>query len=92
MDEELSKILKYLRWRGLLANRDAYLSLADKQRFSPVRLLRYVVEEEYKRKHQNARMARLNRARIPHLLEIETFPFDKQPKLDRKKILSLYDA
>lgn len=92
MDEELTKMLKYLRWRGLLANWNAYLSMADKQRFSTVRLLRYVVEEEYKRKNQNARLARLNRARIPHLLEIETYPFDKQPKLDRKKILSLYDA
>jgi len=86
MDEELRKMLTCLRWRGVLTNWDAYLSLADKQRFSPVRLLHHVVEEEYKRKNQNARLARLNRARIPHLLQIETFPFDKQPKLERVQI------
>jgi DNA replication protein DnaC len=92
MDEQLAKMLKYLRWRGLLANWDAYLNMADKQRFSPVRLLQYVVEEEYKRKKHNAQLAGLKRARIPHLLAMETYPFDKQPKLNRKKILSIYDA
>ena len=92
MDEKLAKMLKCLRLGGLLANWDEYLNLARKRRFSPVRLLQYVVEEEYKRKTENARIGRLKRARIPEMLEIETFPFDKQPKLDRKKILSLYDA
>ena len=28
---------------------------------------------------------------IPELLEMETFPFARQPKLDRKRIMSLYD-
>jgi hypothetical protein len=29
---------------------------------------------------------------IPEILEIETFPFSRQPKLDRKRIMSLYDG
>ena len=92
MDENLVKMLKYLRLRGLLANWDDYLTTARKQRFSPVRLLNYVMEEEYKIKKENARTFRLKRARIPEFLVIETFPFKNQPKLDKKKILSLYDA
>ena len=92
MDEELIKMLKYLRLSGLLANWDEYLATARKGRFSHVRLLKYVVEEEYKIKTQNARERRLKRANIPEMLVIETYPFHKQPKLDKKKVLSLYDA
>src|SRR5207244_10892368 len=40
----------------------------------------------------NARKLRLARAQIPEPWRMETFPFDQQPKLDKKKILSLYDA
>jgi DNA replication protein DnaC len=66
--------------------------LAREQRFSHVRLLRHVLDEEFKIRSQNARKLRLARAGIPELLLMETFPFDRQPKLDRKRILSLYDA
>lgn len=92
MDEELIKMLKYLRLGGLLANWDHYLAMARKGRFSDVRLLTHVVEEEYKIKTENARKLRLKRAKIPDLLVIETYPFQEQPKLNKKKILSLYDA
>ena len=43
-------------------------------------------------KHGEARLLRRKRANIPEMLEIETFPFDRQPKLDRKRIMSLYDS
>lgn len=92
MDEKLSTMLKHLRMRNLLANWDNYIKVARKRRYSAERLLNYVVEEEYKTKIENARINKLHRAKIPEMLEIETFPFDKQPKLDRKKILSIYDA
>jgi len=92
MDDEITKILKYLRLWGLLAHWDEYLTLARKQRFSHVRLLSYVLEQEYKIKSDNARKLRLQRARIPEIFVMETFPFDRQPKLDKKRILSLYDG
>src|SRR5213594_1238168 len=75
-----------------MAHWDEYLALAQKQRFSHVRLLRYVLEEEFKIRTENDRKLRLARAAIPELFRMETFPFDQQPKLDRKRILSLYDA
>jgi DNA replication protein DnaC len=92
MDEELAMTLRYLRLGGLLAHWDEYLTLAGKKRFSPVHLLRYVLEEECKTKRENARQLRLLRAQIPELLVLETFPFERQPKLDRKRVVSLYDA
>ena len=92
MDDETTKMLKYLRLSGLLALWDEYLALAQKQGFSQVRLLKYVLEQECKTRTDNARRLRLQHARIPDPYVMETFPFDQQPKLERKKILSLYDA
>jgi DNA replication protein DnaC len=92
MDDELRNTLRYLRLSGLLAHWDEYLTLARRQRFSAVRLLRHVLEEESKIRQDHARQRRLARARIPELLRMETFPFERQPKLDKKRILSLYDG
>ena len=68
------------------------LEEARKGRYSSERLLKHVVEQEYRAKRENARLLRRQRANIPELLEMETFPFAKQPKLDRKKIMSFYDS
>ena len=76
----------------LLSHWDETLETARKGRYSAERLLKYVVEEEYRAKRENARLLRRQRANIPEMLEMETFPFAKQPKLDRKKIMSYYDS
>lgn len=92
MDKELQEKLKYLRFRGLLTNWEHNLELARKENFSHPRLLKYVIEEEYKIKKDNSLKLRLKRAQIPEKLVIETFPFQKQPQLDRKKVMNIYDS
>ena len=92
MNKELIETLKYLRLGGLLVHWDEYLKLAAEGRFSQARLLTHVLEEECRIKRENARQLRLKRARIPDPLVIETFPFERQPKLNKKKIMALYDS
>lgn len=92
MDEQLINQLKYLRLPGLLSNWERYIQTAVKSNLSAGRLLKYIVEEEYKIKRENSRKLRLARAKIPEKLMMETFPFDKQPALNKKKILALYDS
>jgi DNA replication protein DnaC len=92
MNKELIETLKYLRLGGLLAHWDEYLKLAAEGRFSHARLLTHVLEEECRIKRENARRLRLKRARIPEPLVIETFPFERQPKLNKKMIMALYDS
>ncbi len=92
MDEELKIMLKYIRLTGLLENWDQYLSIAQKGNYSHMRMLKYIIEEEYKIKMENSRKLRLNRAKIPEKYVIETFPFNRQPKLSRKKIINMYDS
>jgi DNA replication protein DnaC len=83
--------LQYLRLRNLSNRWDEYITLARRKRMSVERLLKQVLEDEYATKRDNARLLRRQRAHIPEQLEIETFPFSRQPKLDRKRIMSLYD-
>ncbi|MGH9207399.1 MAG: ATP-binding protein [Acidimicrobiales bacterium] len=91
MDEALRKVLQSLRLSGLLADWDQLLAAAQRQRLSHERLLKHVLEAEFRGKSERARLLRRKRARIPELLEMETFPFDRQPKLDRQRMMSLYD-
>lgn len=92
MNEDLEKKLKYVRLNGLLVNWDRYLKTAQKGNYSLVRLLEYIVDEEYKIKKENSRKRRQIRAKIPEKFAIETFPFSKQTKLSKKKILTIYDS
>ena len=91
MDDKLAETLRYLRLRNLSNRWDEYLTLARRKRMSVERLLKQVLEDEYAAKCDNARLLRRQRAHIPEQLEIETFPFSRQSKLDRKRIISLYD-
>ena len=92
MNDQLAAKLKYLHLGGLLAHWDDYLKLAADQRFSHGRLLTHIVDEEYRIKQDNARQLRRQHARLPEPWVIETFPFERQPKLNKKKIMALYDS
>ena len=92
IDDELREMLKYLRLGRLLTHWEETLQKARQGRYSSERLLKYIVEEEYRAKRENARLLRRQRANIPEMFEMETFPFHRQPKLDRRRVMSLYDS
>ena len=92
MNNQLVEKLKYLHLGGLMAHWDDYLKMAADKRWSQAHLLTHIVEEEYRIKRENARALRIRRARIPEPWVIETFPFERQPKLNKKKIMALYDT
>jgi len=92
MDEHLEKMLKRLGLRNLYTNWDHYMDIAKKGDSSFVRVLTGIVEQEYKLKEENARKRRISHAGMPEPFVIETFPFDRQPRLNKKKILSIYDS
>jgi DNA replication protein DnaC len=92
MNKDLTDKVKYLRLSGLLAHWDEYLKLAADQGFSHARFLTHILEEEYRLKRESARQFRIKRARIPEPLILETFPFERQPNLNKKRIMALYDS
>jgi DNA replication protein DnaC len=92
MTDTLAGQLKYLRLTGLLARWDEHLKAAAQSNLSHSRFLCRVIEEEYRLKCDQARQQRLKLAKIPEELVLDTFPFDRQPKLNKKKILAIYDS
>ena len=92
MNEALNEKLRYLRLNRLAAHWEDDLKEAARQRMSHATFLTHLMEEEYRLKCDNARQQRLKRARIPEPWTIETYPFTRQPKLNRKQIMALYDT
>jgi DNA replication protein DnaC len=92
MNDDLQNKLRALRLPRLAAHWDEDLKEAARQRMSQAALLTHIVEAEYRLKCDRARQQRLQRARLPEPWTLETFPFDRQPKLNRKAIQALYDT
>ncbi|MHC1763372.1 MAG: IS21-like element helper ATPase IstB [Verrucomicrobiia bacterium] len=92
MNEPLKEKLRYLRLTRLAAHWEDDLKEAARQRLSHAAFLTHVVEEEYRVKCDQARQERLKRARVPEPWTMETYPFARQPKLNRKEIMALYDT
>lgn len=92
MNDELHSMAKYLRLHCLAAHWDEYVEMARKQRYSAPKILQHVIEQEYSAKREKSRQLRRQRANIPEEFELETFPFQRQPKLDRRRIQALYDS
>jgi len=92
MTDELQHTLRALHLPRLATHWEDDLKEAARQRLSHATLLTHVVQEEYRLLCDRARQQRLRRARLPEPWTLETFPFERQPKLNRKAILALYDT
>jgi len=92
MNEELKDMLQALRLWGMIEHWDEYMKLAGKRNYSTVRLLKQIIEDEYRLKQERARIFRMKRAHIPEPYVMATFPFARQPKLNRKKVIAIYDS
>ena len=89
---EIKKQAKYVGLQVLSENWEAILKEGTRKHLSFSGLLTGIVEKEYNNKVDKEKQARIQRARIPEKLVLETFPFSKQPRLDRKIEFGLYDS
>jgi DNA replication protein DnaC len=92
MNDPLRDKLRHLRLTRLAKCWEDDLKEAARQGMSHASFLTHVVEEEYRLKCDNARQQRLKRARLPEVWTLETYPFARQPKLNRKAVQALYDT
>lgn len=92
MNNALKNQLQYLGLSHLSENWAAIHKEATQRQPSYHQFLSRIVEEEYERKIEKARLARLKRATIPQLFVMDTFPFHRQPRLKKKLVLELYDS
>jgi DNA replication protein DnaC len=88
----MDSYLQYIGLPHLRQNWDAYLKDAAEKKISYQRLLTTIITEEYYHHRESRRQSRLKAARIPELLVMETFPFERQPQLKKKLVMELYDS
>jgi DNA replication protein DnaC len=92
VDNTLREKAEYIGLRYLKENWNTIIKNAEKKLPSYQTFLTTILTAEYQHKHERRRISRLHRAKIPEMLTMDTFPFTRQPKLQKRKVLQVYDS
>jgi DNA replication protein DnaC len=76
----------------LISNLDEDLKVAEAQQWNAKKFIFHVIKKEYDHKTDRACKHRVVRAKIPIEYVLETFPFLKQPHLNKKRLLENYES
>ena len=86
MTEELEQLLKNLKLRRILEIYEEQLRAADKDDISYSDFVTRLVRAQWQAKQEGALEWRIQRANLPERWTLETFPFARQPGVNRKQI------
>src|SRR5437868_10950591 len=86
MTEELEQLLKNLKLRRILEIYDEQLRAADKDDISYSEFVTRLVRAQFQARQEGALEWRIQRANLPERWTLETFPFARQPGVNRKQI------
>src|SRR3974390_1336423 len=86
MTEELEQLLKNLKLRRMLEIYEEQLRAADKDDISYSEFVTRLVRAQWQARQECAREWRSQRAKLPERWTLETFPFARQPGVNRKQI------
>src|SRR6516164_6260714 len=86
MSEELEQLLKNLKLRRILEIYDEQLQAANQDDISYTELLTRLARAQWQAKQEGALEWRIRRANLPERWTLETFPFARQPGVNRKQI------
>lgn len=91
VEKELEEKLRYLNLKELLTHWDETITQAKKDP-SYTKFLKQIIDREYAAKKERARLHRIMKAKLEENYVIETFPFNRQPGIAKKKIMELFDS
>jgi hypothetical protein len=83
---ELEQLLKNLKLRRILEIYDEQLRAADKDDMSYSDFVTRLVRAQFQARQEGALEWRIQRAKLPERWTLETFPFARQPGVNRKQI------
>src|SRR3974390_2804825 len=86
MTEELEQLLKNLKLRRILEIYDEQLSAADKDDISYSDYLTRLMRAQWQARQEGALEWRIRRANLPERWTLETFPYARQPGVNRKQM------
>ncbi|MGD8978386.1 MAG: ATP-binding protein, partial [Gammaproteobacteria bacterium] len=89
MTEELEQLLHNLRLYTVAERFDAHLTQAEADGLPVAKLLATLLRDEWHARQEQALKRRLQRARLPEIWTIESFPFKQQTGVDRRRIRTL---
>lgn len=91
MRKKLHQLLMELRLAGMAEVLDRELNRTEKNGTSVSKVLWRLLQEENAYRQQRSMLYRLNHAKIPVDWTLKTFPFDKQPGVDKSRIMAIAD-
>ena len=86
MTEELEQLLKNLKLKRMAAIFDEQLRAAEKEQASYSEFLTRLLRAQFHARQEGALEWRIRRANLPERWTLETFPFARQPGVNRKQI------
>ena len=86
MTEEIDQLMKNLKLHRMRAIYDEHLSAADKQQISYSEFAAGLLRAQWHERQDSALEHRIVRAKLPERWSLETFPYSKQPGVNRKQI------
>jgi len=86
MTEELEQLLKNLKLRRILEIYGEQLRAAEKDDISYSEFVTRLVRAQFQARQEGALEWRIRRANLPERWTLETFPFARQPGVNRKQI------
>jgi DNA replication protein DnaC len=89
MTEELEQLLKSLRLKRILDICDEQLELAEKEQIPYQDFLLRLVRPQWHAHQEQALDWRVRRARLPETWTLDTFPFNRQPGVNRRQLRTL---
>ncbi len=89
MTQEIQELFKQLRLKGMASVFPDLLAHAEKHGSSHQQLLLKLLQQELSYRRERSVQYRLRQARIPWTWTLNTFPFDRQPAVDRTRIKTL---
>ena len=91
MTEELEQLLKSLHLKRAFETYAEQLKAAEKEDIPYSDFLARLLRAEWHSRQEQSLKARIKRARLPEVWSLETFPFSKQPGVNKRQIRSLAD-
>jgi DNA replication protein DnaC len=89
MLQPIYTLLERLRLRGMGQALESVLREAEQQGRAASDVLLQLLEIEYQERNERALVNRLHNAKMPEQWSIDTFPFKKQPSINKSQIMSL---
>jgi DNA replication protein DnaC len=86
MTDEVEQLLKSLKLRRMLEIYEEQLRAAEKQDITYSEFLTRLLRAQWHHHQEAALEYRIRRANLPERWSLETFPFDRQPGVNRKQI------